>query len=148
LTAGVSADKQGQCINDLYGICRLPTDSSQSWLYHRFDRPQIGRLTDKPGPFTEFRKEMLAMRTKIIVDLFIPTQTEVFAAEFNGNDLFIRQGWWKTTSPDRMLGNKSLKMFTHQTVHHDDKMVSRHRVAFSFVNRLVGTPILQGVIRD
>jgi hypothetical protein len=112
----------------------------QSLLDSGFDMPQIGRLPHKASSFPQLREKWLIIGTKMVKDVFILVQTEVFTTNFDGDYLFVGQSWRESTPAKGLLANNCLIILAHQNVHHDDKILSRHRVV-SFLSGLVRPPI-------
>ena len=45
------------------------------------------------------------MSGKIVIEVFVGLVFEVFTADFDGDDFFIRQGWRKAAMPHRAMGD-------------------------------------------
>src|SRR5262245_45407586 len=79
-TAAVATDRQGQGINNLYLICRLPTHACQAVLNCRFDLPKVGGLSHEESPFGQVGKEVSVMGSKVGKEIFVGGEAEVFPA--------------------------------------------------------------------
>jgi hypothetical protein len=85
-TAGVPTDRQGQGINDLHRVQRLPTNLGQPLLNSGFDLPEVGRLADKERALLQVRKEVGVVGAEVGKEVLVRGQLEILAAEFQGDN--------------------------------------------------------------
>jgi hypothetical protein len=63
---------------------------------------------------------------KIVKEVFIRLEFEICSTDFQRDDLFIRQRWWKPTTPECVSCFHSFVSFDYQTINGNDKTVSVH----------------------
>src|SRR5689334_4986443 len=122
----VSADRQRQGINRLHRISGLPARLDQALLQARLELPEVGRLAHEQRPITQFRKEVLIMTPKVVVEVRILSQFPVFATDFHRDDFSVGQFWRKAASSQRSSGSERIQVRNYQTVNGDDKSIAIH----------------------
>ena len=80
------------------------------------DVPEVGRLTNKPGPAGEVGEEVSPVPRKVQPDAFVVVQAQKLSGDLHGEDFGIAEPGWLATLPQFHATQHRLQQIIDQDV--------------------------------
>src|SRR5512144_2969020 len=113
MAAGISTDRQRECVDDLDRVGRLATDHCQAPLNGCFDRPELGRLANEQGTVRQAWEKLPIVGAKVPIEVLVGMALKILTTNFHADDLFVSQRGGKTTVANHVGSSDDGVVLTH-----------------------------------